>query len=153
MMNEKTDTDNVIHTELYGELRPEPHQIYEFQQGIVGFSHLNHFALLPYDDTQLFILQSLQEETGLLLLPATMSRNTDGFHIDAATIEELKADSPEDIITFYTLRFIDEQPHINLKAPILVTPTKQKGCQYILNDDKVSLCERLILAGESNART
>lgn len=152
-MSDTTVPGIVIRSELYGKLTPEQHQIYEFKQGIIGFSHLNQFALLPYENTQLFILQSLQEETGLLLLPAIMSRNTDGFHIDAAAIEELKADSPEDIVAFYTLRFIDEQPHINLKAPILFTPTKQKGCQYILNDDKAGLCERLILAGESDART
>ncbi len=152
-MSEKTVGGIVINSKLYGELRPEQHQIYDFQQGVVGFSHLNQFALLPYEDTQLFILQSLQEEIGFLLLPSIMSQNSDGFYIDPTTVAELDTESPDDIITFYTLRFIDGQPHINLKAPILITPTKQRGCQYVLKDDQISLCEPLILAGDADARS
>lgn len=153
MMSEETVTDNVIRSKLYGELRPQQHQIYEFKQGIVGFSHLNRFALLPYEDTQLFVLQSFQDEISLLLLPAAMSRNSDGFQVDDATIKELGVHDAEDVIVFYILRFIDEQPYINLKAPILIVPNSQKGCQYIINDDTVSVRERLVLAGESDAHT
>lgn len=152
-MDEKATAEHVIHSELYGELRPEQHQIFHFGQGLVGFSHLNQFALLPYGESQLFILQSLHEEIGLLLLPATLSGNSEGFNIDAATVEELEAEYAEDIAAFYTLRFIDDQPYVNLKAPILITPSTQKGCQYVLHDDQVSLCERLIMAGDSHART
>lgn len=152
-MSEETVTGLVIHSQLYGDLRPEQHQIFEFQQGIVGFSHLNQFALLPYEDTQLFILQSFHEEISLLLLPAALSGNTEGFEVDEATISALNVDNSNDLIAFYILRFIDDQPYVNLKAPILVVPTKQKGCQYVLTDDSVSLRERLILAGEADART
>lgn len=152
-MSEETVTGVVIHSQLYGELRPEQHQIFEFQQGIVGFSHLNQFALLPYEETQLFILQSFLEEISLLLLPAALSGNNNGFHVDEATVAELGIESADDIIAFYILRFIDDQPYVNLKAPILIVPTKQKGCQYVLMDDSVSVRERLILAGEADART
>lgn len=153
MMSKEIVTDIVIDSRLYGELRPEQHQIYEFHQGIVGFSHLNRFALLPYEDTQLFILQSFQDDISLLLLPAAMCRNSDGFHVDEATIAGFEVQNSDGIIAFYILRFIEEQAYINLKAPILIEPTSQKGCQYVLNDDTVSVRERLILAGEADART
>lgn len=152
-MGEKAATGIVIHSQLYGELRPEQHQIYEFQQGIIGFSHLNQFALLPYEDTQLFILQSFHEEISLLLLPAVMSGNNEGFHVDEATIAALGVDKADEIVAFYILRFIDSQPYVNLKAPILIVPKKQKGCQFVLTDDSVGVRERLILAGEADART
>jgi len=151
-MGENTVT--VIHSQVYGELRPEEHQIYQFQQGIVGFSHLHQFALLPYEDTQLFILQAFEEEFSLILLPATMSGNVNGFHIDESVVSGLGIENANEVVAFYILRFIDDEPYVNLKAPILVVPTKQKGCQYVLTDDTVSVRERLILAvGEQNAST
>src|SRR5690606_6169869 len=124
----------VINSQLYGEIHPEPHQIYAFEQGIVGFSHLKQFALLPYDDTELYILQSFKEEISLLLSPATMSANTEGFRVDDATVRQLGVQQADEIISFYIVRFIDQQPYINLKAPILVVPDQQKGCQYVIAD-------------------
>jgi len=150
-MGENTVT--VIHSQLYGELRPEEHQIYQFQQGIVGFSHLHQFALLPYEDTQLFILQAFEEELSLLLLPASMSANVEGFHIDDEAVTALGIEIADEVIAFYILRFIEGVPYVNLKAPILIVPNKQKGCQYVLTNDSVSVRERLILAGEEDARS
>jgi len=150
-MGENTVT--VIHSQLYGELRPEKHQIYQFQQGIVGFSHLNQFALLPYEDSQLFILQAFEEELSLLLLPASMCGNVEGFHIDEEVVTALEIESVEEVIAFYIIRFIDDVPFVNVKAPILIVPNKQKGCQYVLTNDSVSVRERLILAGDEDARS
>src|SRR5690606_3353625 len=96
----------IINSQLYGEIHPEPHQIYAFEQGIVGFSHLKQFALLPYDDTELFILQSFSEEISVLLLPAVMSANTEGFRIDDATVRQLGVQQADEIFSFYIVRFI-----------------------------------------------
>ncbi|MEK4248269.1 flagellar assembly protein FliW [Paenibacillus sp. FSL W7-1287] len=138
----------IINSQLYGEIHPEPHQIYTFEQGIVGFSHLKQFALLPYDDTELYILQSFSEEISLLLLPAVMSANTEGFRIDDATVCQLGVQKADEIVSFYIVRFIDQQPYINLKAPILIVPDQQVGCQYVISDESVTLREPLLLAGD-----
>jgi len=148
MSENNTASKLIINSQLYGEIQPEPHQIYTFEQGIVGFSHLKQFALLPYDDTELFILQSFSEEISLLLLPAVMSANTDGFRIDDETVRQLGVLESDEIISFYVLRFIEQQPFINLKAPILLIPGQHKGCQYVIADDSVSVREPLLLAGD-----
>lgn len=139
----------IINSQLYGEIQPEPHQIYSFEQGIVGFSHLKQFALLPYSETELFILQSFSEEISLLLLPAVMSANTAGFRIDEVTVRQLGVKDADEIISFYIVRFIDQVPYINLKAPILLVPDQHIGCQYVITDDSVSIREPLLLAGDA----
>src|SRR5690606_28570997 len=106
-----------LQSDLYGEIMVAAHQVYQFPQGLVGMSHLNKFALLPYEDTELFVLQAFQEDIGLLLLPAAMSGNNDGFYVDETIIAGLGVESSGEVIAFYILRFIDGQPFINLKAP------------------------------------
>lgn len=149
-MGEKVITSKVIQSQLYGELQPEVHQVYHFEQGIIGFSHLNQFALLPYEDTALFILQSFDDEISLLLLPAELSANSSGFNIGTDTIEQLGVHESNEIVTFYIVRFIDNTPYINLKAPILIVPQKQKGCQYVIPNESVSIRESLLLVGDAH---
>lgn len=148
MSENNTMSSIIIKSQLYGEITPEPHQIYRFEEGIVGFSHLKQFALLPYGDTELFVLQSFTEELSLLLLPAEMSGNTTGFHIDEQTVEQPGVQSEKDVVAFYILRFIDQKPFINLKAPILIVPDAHTGCQYVITDNSVSVREPLVLTGD-----
>lgn len=147
-MGESTISNQVIKSDLYGEIIVEDHQIFHFAQGIVGFSHLKQFALLPYEDTELFVLQSFSEELSLLLYPASHSGNDISFHIDESTVEQLGVQDESELTLFYVLRFIDQQPYINLRAPIFVVTTTQKGCQYVVADDSLSLRAPLVIKGE-----
>ena len=147
-MGENTVSNQVIKSNLYGEIIVEDHQIFHFAQGIVGFSHLKQFALLPYEDTELFVLQSFSEDISLLLVPAAYSENNISFHIDESTVEQLGVQDADEIAIFYVLRFIDNSPFINLRAPILVVSTTQKGCQYVVSDDSLSLRAPLVIKGE-----
>lgn len=147
-MGENTISNQVIKSGLYGEIIVEDHQVFHFAQGIVGFSHLKQFALLPYEDTELLVLQSFSEDISLLLFPATYSGNDGSFHIDESTVEQLGVTDEAELVIFYVLRFIDNSPYINLRAPILVVPTSQKGCQYVVSDDSLSLRAPLVIKGE-----
>jgi len=148
-MGENTISNQVIKSDLYGEIIVEDHQIFHFAQGIVGFSHLKQFALLPYEDTELFILQSFNEDISLLLYPAEYSENDISFHIDESTVEQLGVTNKVEITIFYVLRFIENSPFINLRAPILVVSNTQKGCQYVVPDDSLSLRAPLAIKGEA----
>jgi len=148
--NNTTVSKSTINSTLYGDIQPEPHQIYTFEQGIVGFSHLKQFALLPYDDTELFVLQSFSEDISLMLIPAALAANSEGFRIDELTVQQLGVQEASEIVTFYILRFIDNEPYINLKAPILLVPEQRNGCQYVIMDDSVSVREPLVLAGDES---
>lgn len=147
-MGESTISNQIIKSDLYGDIIVEDHQVFHFAQGIVGFSHLKQFALLPDEDTELFVLQSFSEDISLLLVPAALSENNISFHIDESTVEQLGVKHEDELAIFYLLRFIDNSPYINLRAPILVVSTTQKGCQYVVSDDSLSLREPLVLKGE-----
>ena len=147
-MGENTISNQVIKSNLYGEIIVEDHQVFHFAQGIVGFSHLQQFALLPDEDTELFVLQSFSEDISLLLIPAALSENNISFHIDESTVEQLGVQDEAELAIFYVLRFIDNSPFINLRAPILVVSTTQKGCQYIVSDDSLSLRAPLVMKGD-----
>lgn len=139
----------MIQSELYGEITVEPHQVYQFPIGLVGLSQLNQFALLPYDDTELFVLQSIRDEFSLLLIPTELCANKASFHIDASMVTQLGVTESNQVITFFVLRFIDDKPYINVKAPIIIVPNTQKGCQYVIQDDTLNIREPLVLAGDS----
>ncbi|MGI2296589.1 flagellar assembly protein FliW [Paenibacillus sp. GXUN7292] len=148
MLDENISTVQKIQSELYGEITIEPHQVYQFPQGLVGLSYLNQFALLPYDDTDLFVLQSFQDEVSLLLVPTSLCANGASFKIDESTVTQLGVTENSEVITFFVLRFIEDKPFINVKAPILVVPSTQKGCQYVIQDDALSIREPLVFVGE-----
>ncbi|MCR8660504.1 flagellar assembly protein FliW [Paenibacillus endoradicis] len=147
-MGENTISNQVIKSDLYGEIIVEDHQIFHFAQGIVGFSHLKQFALLPYEDTELFILQSFSEDISLLLFPAVYSGNNISFRIDEATVDQLGVKGEAELAIFYVLRFIDNSPFINLRAPILIVSNTQKGCQYVVPDESLSIRAPLELKGD-----
>lgn len=147
-MGENTISNGVIKSDLYGEIIVENHQIFHFEQGIVGFSHIKQFALLPYEDTELFVLQSFSEDISLLLYPAACSENDISFHIDESTVAQLGVTDEAELAIFYILRFIDNSPYINLRAPILVVSNTQKGSQYVVSDDSLSLRAPLVIKGE-----
>jgi len=147
-LDENISTVQKIQSELYGEITIESHQVYEFPQGLVGLSYLNQFALLPYDDTDLFVLQSFQDEVSLLLVPTPLCANKASFQIDESTVKQLGVTGNSEVITFFVLRFIEDKPFINVKAPILVVPSTQKGCQYVIQDDTLSIREPLVFIGE-----
>jgi len=142
-------TNQLIHSEIYGDIQVDHNQIYNFAQGIVGFSHLDKFALLPLEESDLFVLQSFSEELSLMLFPAMLSDNHIGFQIDDATVEQLGIKNQDDLVIFYVLRFIDKKPFINVRAPILVVPKTQKGCQYVISNEALSFREPLVIKGDA----
>jgi len=145
---ENINTAQTIQSDLYGEMIVDNHQIYQFPQGLVGMSQLNKFALLPYEDTELFVLQSFQEEMSLMLIPTTNCSNKASFMIDEHTVAQLGMIEQDEIVTFFVFRFINDDPYVNVRAPIVIVPRTQKGCQYIIQDDSLSVREPLVLLGD-----
>jgi len=146
-MKESAVENLVIHSALYGEINILPEQVYHFSNGIIGFEHLNEFALLPYEDSQLFTLQAFSDEIGLMLIPASLTEQHLQFELDKQTIDKLEVKTAEKIIVLYILRIIDGTPYINQKAPIILSTISKKGCQYIVQDDTISVRVPLVLKG------
>ncbi len=148
-----TNEDHLmIQSSIYGELRPESHQLYHFVKGMVGFQAMRDFALLPYEDTPFYILHSIEEEISFILLPANQVEGY-AFEIDAATAELLELIHPEDAITMLVVNMHEGEISVNLRAPVLLHPAAQKGCQYVIHDQQVPLRYLLNKGGDHPART
>lgn len=136
--NDTSESNVTIHSSNYGELHPEPHQIYEFVKGMVGFQAIIRYALLPYDDSAFYILHAVGEDRSFILIPAEYVQNY-SFTIDQATVDALEIGQPEDLVIMLVVNIIDDAISANLKAPVLFSPKTQKACQYIITDSNLPL--------------
>ncbi|SMG46042.1 flagellar assembly protein FliW [Paenibacillus aquistagni] len=142
----------MIISSIYGELMPEPHQVYHFVKGMVGFQAVRDFALLPYEDTPFYILHGTEGQTSFILLPAEQVQHY-SFEIDRSTAELLELTKPEDAVTLLVVNMDEGEISVNLRAPVLLHPASQKGCQYVIHDQSVPLRYVLNKGGDHAART
>jgi|HigsolmetaAR206D_1030411.scaffolds.fasta_scaffold01357_13 flagellar assembly factor FliW len=145
------DTEETLYVKStkYGELTFHKDQVYRFPQGLIGLPHLDRYALFPFDQTDFFILQALSEDISFILIPAATAKCDYSFEIDQGTIELLDIQKPEDVATFFIVNVIEDQIYINAKAPILLVPSSQLGCQYVVNETIYSIREPLRREDES----
>lgn len=124
----------VIRSEAYGEFEIDEKQIYELPRAIPGFPHIHQYALIQLDDVPYCILHALDEQLSFILLPAHLVLDNFGFSIDAATVDVLGAEGPEAVAPYLIVNIIDDIPHVNLKAPLLLEMNTRRGHQYIIDD-------------------
>lgn len=136
LTNGSVASNVTIHSSNYGALHPEPHQIYEFVKGMIGFQSIARYALMPYDDSAFYILHAVDEERSFILIPAEYVQNY-SFPIGRDTVEALEVEAPEDVVTMLVVNIINDGISVNLRAPVLLSPTTQKGCQYIIIDSNL----------------
>jgi len=138
--------DTVLQT-AYGEVTITAEQIYSFEQGIIGLPGLTKYALLPFADSELFILQSLEDTLSFVLVPAAKVDKELSFQIDEETVGLLGVQEPGEVATMLIVHIVDEIPFVNCKAPILLVPSNQKGCQFVINNGSYSVREPLVMKG------
>ena len=138
----------MIHSEAYGTFEIEESQIYHFPRGIIGLSEYQDYALVQIEDAPYYILHALEHELSFILLPASNVTEDYGFQIDQATIDLLEINKPEDVMTFLIVNIVEEIPCVNLRAPVLLTLTTQKGCQFIIDNSDYSVRHALSRKGD-----
>lgn len=122
-----------INSERYGELVLSENQIFRFDKGIVGLQEIDAYGLIALEDTPFFILHALREQLSFILIPAEKAVRDYGFTIDSETIETLRIEKVEDVVTFLIVNIIDDELYVNLKAPILIAPEQLTGCQFVIH--------------------
>nr|WP_253297927.1 flagellar assembly protein FliW [Paenibacillus sp. MSJ-34] len=123
--------------------------MYFFEKGIVGLQEHREYALVPFDDSPFLILHAVDEELSFILLPAENAVQNYGFHIDEETVSVLKAEDPGEIDIMLIVNIIEDQLYVNLKAPILLCPKHQTGCQFIITDQDYPIRQPLSRGGGS----
>jgi len=124
----------VIETERYGPLEISSDNIYRFAKGIIGFEEYPSFALISVEDGAYYILQAVDGQLSFLLIKADLFVNDYGFEINDETVELLGISSPDQVVVFLILNIVDDQPYVNLKAPILLAPDTKRGGQFVIHD-------------------
>ncbi|CAH1192990.1 Flagellar assembly factor FliW [Paenibacillus plantiphilus] len=133
-----------IKSSRYGDLTVRQEQVYEFPQGIVGFSNVTEYALMPFEDTDFFVLHASREDVSFILIAAAKVKEDYAFELDEETVRMLETNAAVDVLPFLIVNFVDDVPHINLRAPILIVPVSQKGCQYVIHHPSYPIREALL---------
>ena len=124
----------VIRSSRYGEFTAEPQQIYRFERGLIGIPEPVQYALVPFGTSPFSILHALDRDLSFILLPAAQLGTGYEFTIDSDVVELLQAKQPEDLSVMLVVNVLESRLHVNLKAPVLIHPSLNRGCQYLITD-------------------
>ncbi len=129
-------------TRLFGKIDIEDEKIITFENGMIGFPHLQKFTLI-YDEenkgrSSIMWLQSMDEPS--VAFPV-MHPNWLKPDYHPTVNEELLAplgelgDENTYVLVTVTAMPDAKQSSVNLKAPIVINTDVRKGCQLIVEDD------------------
>ena len=129
-------------TRLFGQIEIEDEKILTFDQGIIGFPYMKHFALI-FDvedgkEAKIKWLQSMEEECFAMpvMEPGELVPDYHPFVSDE-TWQALGDIKDEDTLLLVTVTVPTdiEQMSINLKAPVVINLATNKAAQVIVEDD------------------
>lgn len=127
-----------INTKFLGEITIEEKEIIKFPNGLPGFEKITEFVILPLEkDSPIAILQSIkQEEIGFVIALPFVFKQDYSFDVMEEDKEELKIESPEDLITYsiVTLKEPFNNSTLNLQAPVLINYKQKIAKQLVLQD-------------------
>lgn len=135
----ETQENIKINSSNFGELEIEPHQIFNFENGILGFENLKDYVIIAEDEyLPLKWLISLD--------------NPDiGFPIISPWIIEFKYKIGRDFdqdkqiaMVIVTIDGRNNNMTANLKAPVIFDLEKQTGNQIILPTDRYSTYHKIV---------
>ena len=135
---------------VLGAIRIPHSERFTFDQGLLGFSEVNNFVLLPAQRSGAFWLQST-EHPPLTFLLVDPFEWVEGFTLEFPDTDlgPLKPERPEDlvILTILTLAGQDRGTTVNLQGPIALNLKNRMGRQIVLSDSKWGTRHPITLSG------
>lgn len=132
-----------LNTKYHGVREYEEKDILSFKKGLPGFEGLNKFIIFPVEDNEIFsILHSLEDDSiGLVVVSPFYVIKDYEFKLEDEKIDELKIESPEDVLVLNTVTLNSDIENItvNLKAPIIINIKNKLGEQIILDNPNYSI--------------
>ncbi|MCI9539627.1 MAG: flagellar assembly protein FliW [Lachnospiraceae bacterium] len=129
-----------LQTRIFGEIEIDESKKLIFEQGIIGYPDLKEFFLL-YDiekesKTAISWLQSANEECFALPVIDPLLVNEKYNPVVEDEVLAALGNIDDEFAVFTTIRVPSDitQMTVNLKAPIIINVTTQKGCQLIVED-------------------
>ncbi len=135
-----------IHTKIFGEVEVDDGKIISFENGIIGFPDLKHFALLHDEEkgtgAGIRFLQSV-EEPGFampVMDPLLVKPDYDP-EVDDELLAAAGNISGENLLVLVTVTVPSDltKMSVNLQGPIVINVDEHKACQIIVEDGKYSV--------------
>jgi len=108
-----------------------------FEEGLLGFSHLQFFQLVQEEESPFFLIQSTEvKDIGFWVINPFSFFPEYQFTLSDVSKEalHLSEESPVAVFSIVTIRD-NTQATVNLKAPIVINLTNRMGKQIILQED------------------
>lgn len=137
-MEKSLDT---IVTKLFGEIGVDKDKIICFQDGIIGFKNLKQFLLIHDSenvDSKITWMQSVDEPAFAIPVidPLFVKKDYNPI-VEDELLECIGKIVDNEIFVLVTLKVPEniKDMSVNLKAPFVINPNTQKGCQLLVQND------------------
>ncbi|WHY33790.1 flagellar assembly protein FliW [Cytobacillus firmus] len=144
-----------IQTKFHGEQEINKDDIIQFPSGIPGFLEEKEFYILPFEGTDLFVLQSVKTtEVAFIVTDPFVLFPQYEFDLPEEALEKLEIQSNKDVATFaiLTVREPFQETTANLQAPLVINQTKKLGKQIILNQTTYQTKHKIMTPQEQGER-
>lgn len=135
-----------INSPVHGKFLYEEKEIVVFDKAIPGFDGLRKFIVKEVEDSGFYILQCIEEaELGFVLIsPFSIDENYE-IKLNEDIIKSLEIKDEKDVLLYsiVTLNSDVEKITANLKAPIVINNKTNKGEQYITENSKYKIREKV----------
>lgn len=133
----------------FGTVQFGENQVITFKQGILGFCDYHRYILLSRPETAPLSVLQCVDQPELAFLVAAPANPINGLNLGRlnATLQELKARSPEDLQMFVTFTIPPGRPTeatANFSSPILINPRTKLGKQLLLESQKNSRQQQIL---------
>lgn len=123
-----------IQTSIWGEINIAEESIYEFPKGLPGFEKETLFALIPWEGTSFFYLQSMHDsELSFLIVNPFEFAQDYSFELSEGDKEELSIQDEVSVYSIVTIQQEAVKSTMNLLAPLVLNPVRRLGKQVILH--------------------
>jgi flagellar assembly factor FliW len=131
---------------VHGKFLYEEKDIVIFEKAIPGFEGLKKFIIKEVEDSGFYILQSLEEvELGFVLVSPFSIDEKYEIKLNAEIIKALEIKEEKEVVLYsmVTLNSDVDKITANLKAPIVINNKTNKGEQYITENNKYNIREKV----------
>ncbi|WP_300383470.1 flagellar assembly protein FliW [Clostridium sp.] len=131
---------------IHGKFLYEEKDIITFEKSIPGFENSKKFIIKEVEDSGFYIIQSLEEvELGFILIsPFSIIENYE-IRLNEEIINNLEIKDEKEVVLYsvITLNSDIEKITANLKAPIVINNKTNKGEQYITENNKYNIRQKV----------
>jgi flagellar assembly factor FliW len=128
-----------IKTKFQDVIEIQESDILIFKQGLPGFEEEKNFILIPIEDTDLSLLQSIQTKDLAFITtdPFLLFKDYD-FELSTVEQEQLNINEENDVLVQVIITVADpfEKSTANLQAPVIINVKNNKCKQIILSDGR-----------------